>query len=116
MLTIAGIQMACGPEVKVNFGKALDLARIAIERGAKIVCFAECFAWPWFPRKADESQRALPLRSDQLRGRNRPESGQDLSLYRVSDPHRHRLSYHGAELAGHFRSKERNTEDLHQDR
>ncbi len=59
MLTIAGIQMACGPEVKVNFAKALDLARIAIERGAKIVCFAECFAWPWFPRKAVDAQRSL---------------------------------------------------------
>src|SRR5215471_11873797 len=67
-------------------------------------------------RNGDEGQRTLPLWSDQLRGRNRRESGQDLSLYRLSDPHRHRLSYHGAELAGHFRSKERNTEDLHQDR
>ena len=59
MLTVAGIQLACGAERAENFAKALDLARVAAERGAKIVCFAECFAWPWFPRKAVESSRAL---------------------------------------------------------
>ena len=59
MLTIAGIQLTCGPDVKVNFAKALDLVRVAVERGAKIICFAECFAWPWFPRKGSEAQRAF---------------------------------------------------------
>jgi len=32
---------------------------VAVERGAKIVCFAECFAWPWFPRRGVEAHRAL---------------------------------------------------------
>lgn len=59
MLTIAGIQLTCGPDVKVNFSKALDLVQVAVERGAKIICFAECFAWPWFPRKGSEAQRAF---------------------------------------------------------
>ncbi len=59
MLTIAGIQLACGIDREENFAKALDLARIAVERGAKIVCFAECFTWPWFPRKAVEANRKL---------------------------------------------------------
>ncbi len=59
MVTVAGIQLMCGAEPKENFGKALDLARVAVERGAKIVCFAECFAWPWFPRKALEASRQL---------------------------------------------------------
>lgn len=59
VLTIAGIQMASGPETQANLAKALDMVRIAVERGAKIVCFAECFAWPWFPRKATEAQRAM---------------------------------------------------------
>ncbi len=58
MVTVAGIQMACGPNRDENFGKAMGLARIAIERGAQIICFAECFAWPWFPRKAMEEPRA----------------------------------------------------------
>lgn len=59
MLTVAGIQLACGADREENFGRALDLARIATERGARIVCFAECFAWPWFPRKAVEENRKL---------------------------------------------------------
>src|SRR3989338_1889004 len=59
MLTVAGIQLACGADREENFGRALDLARIAVERGARIVCFAECFAWPWFPRKAVEENRKL---------------------------------------------------------
>src|SRR5574341_2630539 len=69
MLTIAGIQLACGVDREENFAKALDLARIAVERGGKIVCFAECFAWPWFPRKAVEANRALaePVSSPMLR-------------------------------------------------
>jgi N-carbamoylputrescine amidase len=63
ILTVAGIQFACGADRDANFGKALDLARIAAERGAKIICFAECFAWPWFPRKAAEESRsqAVPI-------------------------------------------------------
>ena len=51
MVTVAGIQLACGPNREENLAKALDLARVGVERGAKILCFAECFAWPWFPRK-----------------------------------------------------------------
>jgi N-carbamoylputrescine amidase len=61
VLTVAGIQFGCGADRDANFGKALDLARIAADRGAKIICFAECFAWPWFPRKAAEEQRALAV-------------------------------------------------------
>jgi predicted amidohydrolase len=44
MATVAGIQMACGTDREENLGRALDFARIAVERGAKILCFAECFA------------------------------------------------------------------------
>jgi N-carbamoylputrescine amidase len=59
MVTVAGIQLACGQDRQENFAKAMDLARIAIDRGAKIVCFAECFAWPWFPKKGQEAYREL---------------------------------------------------------
>ena len=59
MVTVAGIQLACGPNREENLAKALDLARVGVERGAKILCFAECFAWPWFPRKEVEANRAL---------------------------------------------------------
>lgn len=58
MLAIAGIQMGCGPDRRANLEKAIGLGRIAAERGAKVICFPECFAWPWFPRQAEHSQLA----------------------------------------------------------
>ncbi len=58
MLTIAGIQMGCGPDRLANLEKAIGLGTIAAERGAKVVCFPECFAWPWFPRQINPSQLA----------------------------------------------------------
>jgi N-carbamoylputrescine amidase len=61
LLTVAGVQLECGPDRDANFAKALGLVRIAVDRGARIVCFAECFAWPWFPRKAAEEQRKLAV-------------------------------------------------------
>ncbi len=59
VLTTAGIQMSCGADPVANLERALELGRVAAERGAKIICFAECFAWPWFPRQTDQSQFAL---------------------------------------------------------
>ena len=59
MLAIAGIQMGCGPDRRANLEKAIGLGRIAAERGAKVICFPECFAWPWFPRQVDQTQFAM---------------------------------------------------------
>lgn len=53
MLTVAGIQVACGEDKKENLEKALYLAGIATERGAKVICLPECFSLPWFPMTAD---------------------------------------------------------------
>ena len=66
-------------------------------------------------RNGDESYRTLPLRTDQLRGRDRPNPGQDLPLHRLSNPHGHRFSHERVELARHLCPQERDTEDLHQD-
>lgn len=49
MLKIAGIQMHCHPDPKKNLEKAKNLALIAAERGAKIICFQELFHTHWFP-------------------------------------------------------------------
>jgi len=49
MLKIAGIQMNCGPDPKRNLKKAQHLAKIAAERGAKMICFQELFTTHWFP-------------------------------------------------------------------
>jgi len=53
VLTVAGIQIACGKDKRENLEKALYLAGIAAERGAKVICFPECFGLPWFPAVAD---------------------------------------------------------------
>lgn len=58
ILTMAGIQMAGGPDPGTNLERAVGLGRIAAERGAQIVCFPECFAWPWFPYEVDPSHFA----------------------------------------------------------
>jgi N-carbamoylputrescine amidase len=49
MLQIAGIQMGCLPDAKKNLEKARYLGDIAVQGGAKIICFQELFTHPWFP-------------------------------------------------------------------
>jgi N-carbamoylputrescine amidase len=49
MLKIAGIQMNCSPDKARNLEKAHLLSKIAIESGAKIICFQELFTTHWFP-------------------------------------------------------------------
>ncbi len=49
MLKVAGIQMNCyGDKIK-NLKKAQMLAEIAVDQGAKIICFQELFQTHWFP-------------------------------------------------------------------
>ena len=48
---VAGIQTACGPKRDKNIVRAVELAKLAAERGAKIVCFEQLFSTFWFPRE-----------------------------------------------------------------
>lgn len=53
---VAGIQSVCGPRREENVERAAGLARLAAENGAKIICFEQLFATPFFPReKTDDS-------------------------------------------------------------
>jgi len=56
MLRVAGIQMACGEEKEENLSRALELAETALDRGAKILCFQECFHIPWIPLASDSDR------------------------------------------------------------
>jgi N-carbamoylputrescine amidase len=56
MVLVAGIQMACGANKEENLRRALELSRTALDRGAKIVCFQECFHIPWVPSAADNDR------------------------------------------------------------
>jgi N-carbamoylputrescine amidase len=49
MLKIAGIQMKCSQDKEKNLERALRLAEIAAEGGAKMICFQELFNTHWFP-------------------------------------------------------------------
>ncbi len=63
MLKLAGIQMQCGANPADNLKRALDLAALAAERGARAIGFAQLFSLPWFPcgRDPEAFQLAEPL-------------------------------------------------------
>ncbi len=39
-----------------NIQRALEMAEIAVEKGAGIICYPELFLHPWFPREEEKSQ------------------------------------------------------------
>jgi N-carbamoylputrescine amidase len=53
-MKIAGIQFSCVKDKEKNAEKALKMAEMAIEAGARILCFQELFNLPWFPNGRDE--------------------------------------------------------------
>ncbi len=52
-LTVAALQMACGPEREANVARAERMVRTAAERGASIVLLPELFATPYFCKDQD---------------------------------------------------------------
>ncbi|MBI5788136.1 MAG: hypothetical protein HZA78_04685 [Candidatus Schekmanbacteria bacterium] len=59
MLKVAGIQFRCNEDREQNIHQALTLAAVAADKGAKIVCFQELFALPWFPRQTNQEYFGL---------------------------------------------------------
>jgi N-carbamoylputrescine amidase len=58
-MKIAGIQFSCATDKGKNAEKALKMAEMAIEAGARILCFQELFNLPWFPNGRDEKAFAF---------------------------------------------------------
>jgi N-carbamoylputrescine amidase len=54
-IRMAGIQMIPGQDVSRNIQRALEMAKIAAEKKAGIICYPELFLHPWFPLKEDKS-------------------------------------------------------------
>ncbi|MGA2192998.1 MAG: nitrilase-related carbon-nitrogen hydrolase [Nitrospirota bacterium] len=61
---IAGIQMACSESPERNLKKASEMARYALENGAKVITFQQLFHLPWFPSEAQESAFSLAETED----------------------------------------------------
>ncbi len=54
-MRIAGIQISPGPDVERNTQRAVEMAEIASEKGAAIICYPELFLTPWFPLREEKS-------------------------------------------------------------
>jgi N-carbamoylputrescine amidase len=52
---IAGIQISAGPDLDRNIRRAVEMAEVAAEKDARIICYPELFLTPWFPRLEDSS-------------------------------------------------------------
>jgi N-carbamoylputrescine amidase len=67
-MKIAGIQISVGQDRERNIQRALDMAEVAVEKDAKIICYPELFLCPWFPRAEDRSHfsQALDVASETL--------------------------------------------------
>lgn len=60
-MRIAGIQMGACADVERTIQRAAEMAELAVEKGAVIICLPELFATPWFLRREDESMFMLAV-------------------------------------------------------
>lgn len=58
-MRIAGIQISAGLDSERNVQRAVEMAEIAVEKGAQILCYPELFLFPWFPRREEKSFLSL---------------------------------------------------------
>jgi len=58
-MKLAGIQTSCSEEKEKNLEKAVKFAQIALEKGAKFICFQELFTTHWFPREMNKTHFPL---------------------------------------------------------
>ena len=65
-MKIAAIQLSAGSDSDRTLKKAAQFLEAASMKGVRIACFAELFAWPWFP--AERSDAAFEL-AEPLGGR-----------------------------------------------
>jgi N-carbamoylputrescine amidase len=54
-MRIAGIQISAGPDIERNIQRAVEMAKMAADRNARVLCYPELFLTPWFPRCEERS-------------------------------------------------------------
>jgi N-carbamoylputrescine amidase len=60
-MRIAGIQISAGQDVERNIRRAVEMAEVSAEKGARVICYPELFLTPWFPKKENRSHFSLAL-------------------------------------------------------
>ena len=60
-MRIAGIQTSAGPDIERNIQRAVEMAEVALEKGATIICYPELFLTPWFPREENSERFSYSL-------------------------------------------------------
>lgn len=60
-MKIAGIQISGGPDIERNVKRALEMAEVAAEKDAEIICYPELFLSPWFPRAENSASFSLAI-------------------------------------------------------
>ncbi len=60
-MRVAGIQISAGPEVERTVQRALEMAEVAAEKGARVICYPALFFTMWFPKEENKSFFSLAL-------------------------------------------------------
>ena len=63
-IKVTGIQMECAGDKKKNLQKAVQLAEVAADRGAKAICLQELFNTLWFPKDVNRANFNLAEKAD----------------------------------------------------
>jgi N-carbamoylputrescine amidase len=66
LIKLAGIQITCSEDKERNIEKAVRFAKIAIEKGAHVICFQELFTTHWFPKEMNRRFFSLAEKADGL--------------------------------------------------
>jgi len=62
-MRIAGIQISAGQDVERNIQRAVEMAEVAAEKDARVICYPELFLTTWFPKQENKSLFSLALSS-----------------------------------------------------
>ena len=62
-MRIAGIQISAGPDIERNIQRAVEMAEVAAEKAARVICFPELFLTTWFPKQENKSNFSFAVSS-----------------------------------------------------
>ncbi len=60
-MRVAGIQVSAGSDTDRTVQRAIEMAEIAVEKGAAIICYPELFLSLWFPKEESRQHFSLAV-------------------------------------------------------